>query len=215
MKARLLKILEEIRSSLWFVPTVMVVLGIGLAAGLLRLDAAISPEEVGLEWMTFGGGASAARSILDTIGGSMATVVGVIFSVTVVALTLAAQQYTPRVLQEFTSDRGNQIVFGIFIGTFVYCLVVMRTVRGEDTGTEFIPSFSVTGAMVLAVTSLGALIYFIHHVTIAIQVSYLIAQLARERTTPSTACSPNRWAGTPTSRARQSGPRSHPRARIG
>jgi uncharacterized membrane protein len=179
MSIRIQSILDELQSSLWFVPTLMVVFAIGLAVGLLQLDTALSPEEIGLEWLAFGGGASAARSILGTIGGSMVGVVGVLFSVTVVALTLAAQQYTPRVLREFTSDRSNQIVFGMFIGTFVYCLMVMRSVRGDGYG-DFVPSFAVTGAMILAIVSLGSLIYFIHHVTVSIQVSYLIAQLARE-----------------------------------
>jgi uncharacterized membrane protein len=106
--------------------------------------------------------ADGAREVLSTIAGSMVTVAGVVFSITIVALSYASSQYGPRVLTNFMSDRGNTITLGTFIATFLYSLMVLRTIRGGDD--EFVPQYSVIVAMLLAVCSIGVLIYFIHHV---------------------------------------------------
>ncbi|HEY5313711.1 MAG TPA: DUF2254 domain-containing protein [Pirellulales bacterium] len=74
-------------------------------------------------------------------------------------------------------DRGNQIVLGTFVATYVYCLLVLRTVSGI-TGDEFVPHLSVTLAILLALASLGVLIYFIHHVAISIQAPEIVANVA-------------------------------------
>lgn len=107
----------------------------------------------------------------------MMTVTGVTFSVTVVALTLASQQYTPRLLRHFAADRVNQVVLGTFIATFVYCLLVLRTVRADEAG-RFVPHIAVTGGLVLAVASLALLILFIHHTAASIQPSSIIGGIA-------------------------------------
>ncbi|HAJ59617.1 MAG TPA: DUF2254 domain-containing protein, partial [Cyanobacteria bacterium UBA8543] len=62
----------------------------------------------------------------------------------------------------FMQDTGNQVVLGTFIATFIYCLLVLRTVRGDDYNV-FVPQISVTVGIVLAIASIGVLIYFIHH----------------------------------------------------
>ena len=91
-----------------------------------------------------------------------------VFSVNIVALTLASSQFGPRLLRNFTRDLGNQLVLGTFISTFLYCLLVLRTVRGADEG-GFVPEVSVTCAVLLAVAGVGVLIYFIGHVAEAIR----------------------------------------------
>ena len=117
--------------------------------------------------------------MLSTIAGSMITVAGVTFSITIVALTLASQQFGPRLLRSFLRDLGNQIVLGTFVSTFVYCLLVLRTVRGTDD-TQFVPHLAVTLGVVLAMLSLGVLIFFIHHVSTSIQASQIIARVAAD-----------------------------------
>ena len=104
---------------------------------------------------------------------------GVAFSITIVALTLASSQFGPRLLRNFVRDFGNQVVLGTFVSTFVYCLLVLRTVRGGE-GVEFVPYLSVTLGVVFALAGLGVLIYFIHHVASSIQARSLIAAVARE-----------------------------------
>jgi uncharacterized membrane protein len=109
----------------------------------------------------------------------MITVAGVVFSITIVALTLASSQFGPRLLGNFMKDTVNQVVLGTFIATFIYCLLVLRSVEtpGEIV---FIPGLSVTLAVVLALTNLGVLIYFIHHISTSIQADLVISAIYRE-----------------------------------
>jgi uncharacterized membrane protein len=132
-------------------------------------------------WL-YTGSAEGARSLLSTVAGAVVTVVGVAFSVTIVSLQLAAAQLGPRVLRNFMRDRGNQVVLGTFVATFVYCLLVLRTVRGTNglAGDEFIPHLAVTGGVALAIFSAAVLIYFIHHAAVGIQADHVIAVIAHE-----------------------------------
>ncbi len=170
---------EALRATYWAVPSVMVVGALGLSAGIIQLDRLTSTELLDrLSWV-YTGGPEGARAVLSTIAASMITVAGVTFSITIVALALASQQFGPRLLRNFLRDRGNQVVLGTFVSTFVYCLMVLRTVRGGDD-SEFVPNLSVTAAVLLALFSLGVLIYFIHHVSVSIQASQIIANVASD-----------------------------------
>jgi uncharacterized membrane protein len=125
----------------------------------------------------FSGGADGARGVLSAVAGSLITVTGVVFSVTIVALQLASSQFTPRVLRGFMADRPNQIVLGIFIGTFTYSVMVLRSVTGEDDNeAAFVPEVAVTLAIVLVLVSIGALIYFIDHAARSIQAGVILAR---------------------------------------
>ncbi|WP_051180738.1 DUF2254 domain-containing protein [Thermithiobacillus tepidarius DSM 3134] len=179
MKTRLTRWWDALRSSLWFVPMLMTLAAVALAFATVQAD-----ERIGYEWIrTVGwlwtGGPEGAREVLSTIAGSMITVAGVTFSITVVTLTLASNQFGPRLLRNFMRDTGNQIVLGTFIATFIYCLLVLRTVRAVEA-TQFVPYLSVTAGVLLATISLGVLIYFIHHVSESIQAENLIAVVAAE-----------------------------------
>ena len=177
--ARLLGVWERVRTSFWLVPALMTVAAGALSYATVALDRRLGSEAMGTLGWVWSGGASGARSVLSTIAGSMATVAGVVFSVNIVALTLASSQFGPRLLRNFTRDLGNQLVLGTFISTFLYCLLVLRTVRGADEG-GFVPEVSVTCAVLLAVASVGVLIYFIGHVAEAIQAESLIAAVGQE-----------------------------------
>lgn len=167
---------DTLTSTLWFVPALMTAASIGLAGGVVALDRA---KGVDVRWFfLYSGGPEGARSVLSTIAGSMITVAGVAFSVTMVALSLASSQLGPRLLRNFMKDRGNQVVLGTFIATFVYCLLVLRTV--SETGAQFVPHFGVTVGLGLALASLVVLIYFIHHVALTLQADYIIGVVARE-----------------------------------
>jgi uncharacterized membrane protein len=109
----------------------------------------------------------------------MITVAGVAFSITIVALSLTSSQFTSRILRNFMGDRRNQVVLGVFVGIFAYCLVVLRTIRAGDEG-GFVPSLAVFGGLVLAFVGIGFLIFFIHHISVSIQASSIIATAAEE-----------------------------------
>lgn len=179
---RLSLVLDALRASFWFVPTLMTVGAAGLAVGLLVLDEVLGGERVrALGWF-YTGGAQGARSLLSMVAGAVVTVVGVAFSVTIVSLQLAAAQLGPRVLRNFMRDRGNQFVLGTFLATFVYCVLVLRTVRGADglADDRFVPHLAVSGGVGLAIVSAAVLIYFIHHAAVAIQADHVIAAIAHE-----------------------------------
>ena len=170
---------EYLRGTYWAVPSVMSLASVLLSIGIIQLDQAVTGSLLNeLSWV-YTGGAEGARAVLSTIAGSMITVAGVTFSITIVALTLASQQFGPRLLRNFLRDFGNQVVLGTFVSTFLYCLLVLRTVRGSDD-TEFVPHVAVTVGVALAMLSLGVLIFFIHHVATSIQASRIIANVAED-----------------------------------
>ncbi len=150
-----------------------------LSVCCLNLDGHLSLKGAErLEWL-WAGSASGARSILSTIASSMITVAGVVFSITIVALTLASSQFGPRLLRNFVRDAVNQVVMGTFVATYLYCLLILREVRDVNE-QAFVPYLSVTTAIALTMASLGMLIFFIHHVAISIQAENLVASVAEE-----------------------------------
>ena len=166
--------------SLWFVPTVVTLGCMVLAVALVEVGAWIEID-LAHDWpRLFGAGAHAARSMLSAIATSMITVAGVVFSVTIVALSLASSQYSPRVLRNFMGDRATQAVLGLFVGIYAYCLVVLRTIRSADEGEGFIPSIAVVGGLGLALCGVAVLIYFIHHVASSIQASSILDRIAAD-----------------------------------
>jgi uncharacterized membrane protein len=176
---RLSHIWSNLRASFWFLPLLIVAFSTVLAVGLIEVDSSGNRD-----WMAdwprlFGAGAAGARGMLATIAGSMMTVVGVTFSMTLVTLALASSQYTSRILRNFMSDRVTQVVLGIFAGIFTYCLIVLRTIRGGDEG-GFVPSLSVAFSVVLAIGGIGTLIFFIHHIASSIQASSIISSVTKE-----------------------------------
>ncbi|SDB14222.1 Uncharacterized membrane protein [Desulfonatronum thiosulfatophilum] len=181
MKAQFLKIFVKIRSSLWFTPGVMSSVAVALAFLTITMNDPMADFFESLGW-TFSGGAEGASAVLKTIAGSMITIAGVVFSITLVALSLVTSQLGPRLLRNFMRDTTTQVVLGTFVATFLYCLIVLRTVRRSDSSgdTEFVPHLSVTLGVFFAVLSVGVLIYFIHHVSVSIQANRVVARVGNE-----------------------------------
>jgi uncharacterized membrane protein len=165
----------KIGSSLWFFPGLIVLLSIVAAVTLIEVDSFVAKEALRKWPRLFGAGAEGSRSLLSTVAGSMITVAGVTFSITIVALSQASNQYSPRILRNFMRDRANQVVLGVFAGIFTYCLIVLRTIRGGDEGL-FVPSVAVLFAVFLAVSGIGVLIFFIHHIASSIQATAIISR---------------------------------------
>ena len=168
--------LESLGSSYWFLPSLMAVAASGLAFGTIQIDGALA-EDPALPWI-YSGGVEGARAVLGTLAGSMITVAGVVFSITIVAMSLASQQFGPMLLRNFMHDRRNQFVLGAFVATFVYCLFVLRSVRGREDGADFVPHLSTTIAIVMGLASIGVLIVFIHHIARSIRVESVLARVS-------------------------------------
>ncbi len=186
LRARVIDFWDEVRSSYWFIPSLMTI-----GAGVLSVALVSVDERVGPDWMQNVSFLTAnkpdgARVFLSTIAGSMIGVAGVTFSITIASVVYATGQYGPRLLTNFMDDRGNQITLGTFISTFLYCLLVLRTIRASDEGdgpqviAEFVPHVSILIGLILALASLGVFIYFIHHIPESIHVSNLVAGVGRD-----------------------------------
>lgn len=170
---------ERLRTSFWLVPMLMTIGGLVLSLATVSIDRAGILPSAGVFW---DGRADGARQLLGALAGSMITLAGIVFSVTIVVLTLAATQFGPRLLRRFMRDRGTQLVSGVFVGTFVYCVVTMGMIRGPEDG-EFIPHLSVNVSLLLGVVSIGVFIYFVHHISASIRAETLISGIGRELVT--------------------------------
>ena len=170
---------EVLRTSLWFVPAIEVVAAIALFAGTLAADRAAYHGDFVLPGWVISGSADAARQILTTIAAAIITVVGVVFSIILVTLTLASTQFGPRMLRNFIRDRGTQVTLGTFVGTFVYSVLVLVSI-GVGSHGDFVPHIGVTVTLGLMVADLAVLIYFIHHTAISIQLPQVIAGIAAD-----------------------------------
>ncbi|MFD0634382.1 DUF2254 family protein [Catenulispora yoronensis] len=170
---------EALRTSLWWIPTLEVI-----AAGLLfwagnAVDRAAYRGDITLPTWVISGTADASRQILTALAAALITVVGVVFSVILVALTLASNQLGPRMLRNFMRDRGTQWTLGTFVATFTFAILVLISI-GPGSRGDFVPHASISMALALALLDVLVLIYFIHHIAIQIQLPYVIASIAAD-----------------------------------
>ncbi len=177
--SRLRALWSRLLDSLWFVPATIVLLAVALAVGMVELSTLVDRETLARWPRVFGAGADGSRSMLSGIATSMITVAGVTFSITMVAVTQASTQYTPRILRNFMRDRANQVVLGSFVGIFAYCIVVLRTIRGGSEGA-FVPSLAVLGGVLLAIAGIAVLIFFVHHIASTLEASEIIARVTHD-----------------------------------
>lgn len=168
---------EALRTTLWLVPAALVVLAVALFAGTDAIDRAAYRGALTLPSWVETGSASAARLVLSAIAAAVMTVVGVVFSVTIVVLTLASQQFGPRMLRTFIRDVGTQFSLGAFVATSVYAVLALGAV-GTGAHGDFVPHLSITVALGMLVADLVVLIYFIHHIAVSIQLPQVIAGIS-------------------------------------
>ena len=170
---------EALRTNLWLVPTAEVLCAVALFAASYAIDRAAYRGELRLPSWVVSGTADSARQILTAIAAAMITVVGVVFSITVVALTLASTQFGPRMLRNFVRDRVTQFTLGTFVATFFYAILVLISVAPGPHG-DFVPNLSITLVLLLTAVDLGILILFINHIAKAIQLPQVMAGIAHD-----------------------------------
>ena len=166
---------ERLRGSLWFLPTVAVAVAIAIAQTAIKI-----PNE-SMVGALFTADVDGARSMLVSVAGSVITVTGLVFSLMVVSLQLASQQFSPRLLRTFMRDLGTQVVLAVFLATFAYTLAVLRVIQGGPN--EHVPQVAVAGGFALALASVAALVYFIHHATQEIRVDTMMRDVESETRT--------------------------------
>lgn len=173
------KTFDSLRASYWFVPSLMTFGALLLAFFMIRLDRSLDLETLRSLGFIYYNQPDGARSLVSTVASSMITVAGTTFSITLAVLSLTSGQFGPRLLSNFMRDIGNQVVLGTFVSTYVYCLLVLRTIHTDsDSVAAFVPHLSVIGAILLALVNVGVFIYFIHHTAESIQASTITARIS-------------------------------------
>lgn len=173
MKQRLLELRENLRTSVWFIPLLICLACLALALAFSRLE-----RDLGLlfpQFNVFAMSVTSARNVLGVIAGSVLSVGGVVFSVTMVALTLTSGQYGPKILRQFLSDRNSKNSLGLFLGTSLYCLLIMASYGDTDR-----PSITVIAALLLVIIALAVFIRFIHGTATDLQADQIIERIGSE-----------------------------------
>lgn len=168
---------KELLATFWFLPVLIIGFSILLSVGLVYLDSMVTLSHEG--WLRFFlvNSSDSARSILSTISGAMIGVAGTVFSVTLVALTLASSQFGPRLIKNFMYVKLNQVVLGSYVSTYLYCLLVLNALKDNDD-YSFIPSLSILAAILAAMANIILLIVFIHQIAISIQADKVISDIS-------------------------------------
>jgi uncharacterized membrane protein len=170
---------DVLRTNLWLVPAIEVLGAVVLFAITYALDRAAYDGVFRVPGWAISGSADVARTVLTAIAAAVITVVGVVFSIVLVALTLTSTQFGPRMLRNFIRDRGTQVTLGTFVATFVYAVLTLGSV-GQGGRGEFVPHISVTMTLVLMLADVAVLIFFLHHIAVQIQLPQVIADIASD-----------------------------------
>ena len=180
MNARLRKLLADLGEAFWIIPFLMVLGGILAGVGLVSLDrSGLVPQWLIESVWLYSGGGTGARTMLGAIASSTIGVAGTVFSITIAVLSLAAGQMGPRLLRNFVRDRANQVTLGVFLATFAYALMVLRSVRTQAEGS-FVPHLSLSIGLLLAFVSVGTLVFFVNHIAGRINVDTVIELVSED-----------------------------------
>jgi uncharacterized membrane protein len=168
-------------ATFWFLPSLLVVAALVIAPVLVQVDEESQAAGRPLEWLDwiYGGGLQGARRLLSAIAAAMMAISTVMFSSQTTALTFIGQEYGSRLLRNFLADPRNQLAFGTYVSTFVYALMVLRTIH-KDPDDAPVPHLAVSFAILLAMVSLGLLIYSMYHISRFLQASTIVDYAARD-----------------------------------
>lgn len=185
MRTRLSIFGERLKSSLFFIPMASVFLAVALGALTLAIDRRVSSESRNLP-LSMVTTVDGARALLGTIAGATISFAGIAFSVSLLIIQQASNQYSPRVVHTLFRDPFNKRVMGLVVGTFTYCVIVLRSVRAplETSGIseEVVPNLSVVLAVILGVATILAVVAFIDHSAHTMDVSEILENVRREAT---------------------------------
>jgi uncharacterized membrane protein len=183
MNLRISSLVERLRSSLFFVPMAAVVVAAVLGFSALAVDRHVDTTLADLP-LGFTSTVESARTLLGVIAGATISFAGIAFSVSLLIIQLASSQYSPRVVHTLFRDPFNKRVMALVVGTFTYCVVVLRSVRSalDPGGEPVIPNISVAVAVVLGIATILAIVAFINHSAHAMDVSEILERIRREAT---------------------------------
>ena len=169
---------DRLRTSFWFVPSLMAAAGIGLLIAAFAIDSRLTPLRGRAPWYLYVGDPTDARAVLSTLLTSMITMASLVFSITMVVLTLAASQFGPRLIRSFMANLQTQVVLGAFVMTIVYCLLALPALEIKET-TQRLPYVSVSVALVLTLLSVALLVVFLDSLARSIVSETVIERVGR------------------------------------
>lgn len=167
-----------LQGRLWLIPALMSLAALSLAYVLLGPGIDLFEDHTG-SWWLYSGDAGTARDLLSTLLAGMITMTSLVVSITVVVLSLAANQLGPRLIYNFIEDRRIQVVIGLFVATILYTLLALRTIGEELGGDAAVPHVVVTVASVLTIACLFALLYHVNLIAHSIVSDTIVRDVAR------------------------------------
>ena len=170
---RIFRLIHHLRTSLWPVPVLCVLVGIALSYATVTLDdGRVVP-------VAFTGGPDAALMILGTVAASMITLTGIVLTIVLVVVQLAMGQFSPRIVRAILHDRPSQLAIGIFVATFAHAMLAMRQISSLEPDAP-VPGLAIVVAFVLVVVSIVVLILYINHIGQSLRVAALIDSVGDE-----------------------------------
>lgn len=164
---------EKIRSSLWIWPVCAGSVAVLVTLGLLTVRPRQDGQWPALLWPA---GTEAASNLLQVVATAIMTATTLTFSLTVVALQLASQQFSPRLLREFARDAKTQCVLALLISTFVVSVTGLSGMQPDRPTPVLVPAL----VLVLALVSAGALVAFVGHIVRALRVDSMMVSVHQE-----------------------------------
>ncbi len=178
MRMSLFKVFASVRSSLWLIPVLCVLVGGLISLTTIAIDRANNYTLVPASVV---GGPDAALQILTTVATSMVSLTGLVLTIVLVAVQLAMGQFSPRIVQRLLRDRPSQFAIGLFVATFVHTLIAIREVDPGDPGQPGqVPGVAVLATFALSLASIAVLVMYVHHVGHALRISALVELAGHE-----------------------------------
>ncbi|WP_347158786.1 DUF2254 domain-containing protein [Pontibacter chitinilyticus] len=172
--SRIKFIYQYIVSSIGFYTTLIALCFFGLAFFMLYLERHGLSKRL-LDNMPFFiiTNGSSARLILSSITTGIISLAVFSFTMVMLVLNQASANFSPRVIPGLISNKSNQGVLGLYLGTLVYTLVVMVNIR-SDYYSKSLPGFSIFLAMCFTIICLAFFVYFIHSISQTIQIESIL-----------------------------------------
>jgi uncharacterized membrane protein len=163
------------RTNLILIPGSIVLASLLLFALTQSLDVAEFHGTIRLPGWVNQGGAGDCRDLVSATAGAIITTLGLVLSITVLIFSTAATQFGQRLLRRYMRDRGTQISIGIFAATFVFALLTLLSVTSRPNERQYVPWVSAWASLIMALSCVASLIYFMHHVAMLIQVNTVLS----------------------------------------
>lgn len=172
-------LLEKIRNNYWVIPVIVISLMVLSLPLMLSLDRKFFSLTFSKSIFT-GYSPDGARLILSSICTAVMTVIGVLFSITIVVIQQASAQFSPRIVEVFIKSRTSQIILGLYVGTFVYGILLLRQIPSGDAADVKIPQSAVSLGIIYALICIAFLVHYVHFISHLIRSTRIIGVVRDE-----------------------------------